>query len=287
MVATEFFAEFVAMRFAETNDASNVGTQLGEFVVACVLTLFVAVPIALAGLAFATLAAVRMTSQFMTANPINEGEAVKLAQQNLGKMVITLLLVTLRSLWVVLAAACVLGVGGLASQMAPADSPLAGLIAFFGILGLIVGALIFIQLLSRYALIAPITILEGLPPKQAMARSFQLMRRDGPIVNGYGNAWAILFLSLFFYFVINIGFLLAIETIGLVAFLKGIFSVGAAEPIFEIFIYAVPNFIALLLTLPFPATALTILYYDRCVRTEGYDIDALNADALAALPRRR
>jgi len=287
LAAEQFFNEFVAMRFIETSNAGNIGVQLGEFVVACAMTLFAAAPIAMAGVAYASIAAVKLTSDFMLAKPADESGALKVAQQSLGSMVRSLFVVTVRALWAVLAATTIMAMGGLISQLTPESSAVAGIVAFIGVVGLLVGIVIWIQNSSRFALIAPVMVLERLDSKNAIARSQALMKRDGPISSGYATAWGILGMTVLLYLLIGIGLYIAVEITGIIKWTESAGTLGILGPILGGFFYSLPSYFGILLALPFPATALTILYYDRRVRMEGYDIDALNADAMAALPRRR
>jgi hypothetical protein len=160
-----------------------------------------------------------------------------------------------------------MAMGGLLVAGTTGGDPSAGVFAFLGVLGMIVGFFVALWVLGAYAL-APAAALRGEGPIASCKRSRKLMAGNARMPGGYGTVWGV-------YSVVGIaalaewgGISLARELIPFAGNLPGGGLFG------ELLSLAVPFVVAWTL-LPFWGTAVAVIDAERRVRKEGYDVELL------------
>jgi hypothetical protein len=154
----------------------------------------------------------------------------------------------------------------------------AGLVALFAILGFFVGGVIFLVVVSRHALAAPVTVIEGVGPRAAGKRSVALMRGKGPIISGYGHVWALYIVLFFLSLLIAAGLWGFLSMIGFETRIAASLDNLPYGGVVAKAVGLVPLFLWVWTLVPVWATTVAIIYYERRIRLEGYDIAALAAD---------
>jgi Membrane domain of glycerophosphoryl diester phosphodiesterase len=132
------------------------------------------------------------------------------------------------------------------------------------VLGVVLGTAFFIApgiwLYVAWAFAMPVLLVEGLRGRNALRRSFELVK---------GRWWRT-------FGVIAVGFILAgiISTVVQGAFLIGI-VVGADNDVLVLVLTTIAGIVGLAVSTPFQAALLTVLYFDLRVRKEGFDLELL------------
>jgi len=153
-------------------------------------------------------------------------------------------------------------------------------------LGVVLGMLLFILpgiwIYVAWAFATPALLVEGLRGREALTRSFRLVK---------GRWWRT-------FGVLVVGFILAaiVSTVAQAVFLIGI-VVGEDNDTLVLVLSAIAGTVSLAITTPFQAALLAVLYFDLRVRKEGFDLellareiggtvqpDAAGAAPVAALP---
>lgn len=278
VAAFAFINDYVLPSFLTTKDASSLSTQYSEVIFAIGLAVFVGGPLMIIGVSATTAIVTQLVSDYMLGNVPSADGAVRAARRTLG----TLIRVHFWEFF--LACSGILAAFGLSILSSMLDvstsqeNALAGLVALLAFGGFSFGGLIFLVIVSRHAITAPIAVLEGLGPRDASRRSVTLMKGSGQITSGYGHVWT-LYVVLFF-----VSLFLGL---GLGGFL-GVFGFeNRLSSFFENLPYSglltkagglVPLFLWVWTLVPIWAATIAIIYYDRRIRLEGYDIEALAAD---------
>ena len=283
MAALIFVMDYIWPSFASTRDSSNLGVQALEVVVTVLIGVFVCGPLLLTGLTYGSSIVVWLTSAELNNKAPNEMEAQRFARAALPKLFVQNLRELLLSTSGVLVAVAVMLLGSALTALTPADSPVAGLVALIGVLGLIFGGLIFLFIVSLDALVVPTTVLEGLTGKAASKRSRSLLaiprhrNLSGPsIPSGYGPIWNIYLASLFVFFGAFYTLTIVLKMLSVEGRVGVWLGNSFLKTIVSLAVQMIPLYTAVWLVIPIWATAITVIYYDRRVRLEGYDIFALN-----------
>jgi hypothetical protein len=122
--------------------------------------------------------------------------------------------------------------------------------------------------------VMPAIVIEKKGPAQAIGRSFQLSKGAIPRVAGIlAVTFVIIFLPMIFVMAVTGGF-------------AAFTNPGAVPSAGSFWIQQIANSVMSALTTPFMIASLVILYFDRRVRTEAFDVqlaaDALSADTVTA-----
>lgn len=154
----------------------------------------------------------------------------------------------------------------------------AGVVAVLGVMGYIFGTLLFLVVVSRYVLAPAAVVLENRRSRDAARRSVELLRSNRAQPNGY-SAVAMLYFQ-----VLVVGLILA-PSIGILMGLVDLESGAAAfsgapilGPALLFLLKMLPLYLFIWVTVPVWCATTTLMYYERRIRLEGYDIDLLARD---------
>jgi hypothetical protein len=155
------------------------------------------------------------------------------------------------------------------------DSSAAGLVALLGLLGLAVGFLLFLAIATRHALAVPVAVIEGKGGREAARRSKQLLKQ----ALGHGTGYSMVYSVYFLLFVVGVSFLVAVEfalmILAIPDRISSWFAGSWMKPILVQIVELAPLYLVVWALVPAWAASLTVIYYERRVRLEGYDIEAL------------
>jgi hypothetical protein len=273
-----FLVLYVLPGLTTTAQPMDIMVQIAEASVALAMALFIGGPLFLLGFSYSTAVITHLVADYVVGNPLDPAQAERQARGQLPKLFFVSmreLLLSVSGLGV--AIALMMG-GALLSEMTPETSALAGLVAFVGILGLFGGVLVFLYVASRHALAAPAAVLEDLSGRQAAARSKELFRAVPYHGSGTGAIWTLYFLLFFVGLLLVGGMFLSAQMLGMFGILEGI---SQALPFGDTILTALsllPWYVVIWTLLPVWAATVVLVYYERRVRLEGYDIEALASE---------
>lgn len=269
------------------NDNGSFVTHLGEVGLALSLGLLIGGPLFLSGLAYDTGVVVSLVSDWLLGNAVDINAAEETARRTMPR----LLLVQMRELLLafsgVVAATAIIALGEWVSTVTPESDFWAGIIALLGVVGLIVGIVFFLWIVARDGIVAPVTILENLGPADAGKRSRDLLKRAPFHPSGTGVMWALYALLFFFALVMLGGIYGSARLTGLDDAIDRLTSGILFGPLIQQAFDLLPWFLTIWTLLPVWATTATILYFDRRVRLEGFDIEVLGRDLAHNAPTSR
>ena len=172
----------------------------------------------------------------------------------------------------------VMSLGGLLAQNTRADSALPGIVALAGTIGVPLGAITFVIMVTRHSLALPALVLGKLSPAEALRRGRDLMKAQGrqssadsSAFNGMATLGAV---SVF----LILGHTIADSSLGFSHLLTDFAGIGAFGRWLEELLGILPMWLFFALLPSAWATFCVVLYFERQVRLEGLDITALAAE---------
>ncbi len=242
------------------------------------MAVFVGGPLFLLGISYSSTLVVHLVSAYMTGRTPDPEQAAISARGLLPRMFVVSLKELCMATAGIVASTAIMGLGGYMSSVTPDSNAGAGIVAAVGVFGMLVGILWFLYVLACDALVAPIAVIEGLGARQAGKRSRELLKRAGYHPAGTGTIWSLYFLLAFISAVLSAGIYSFSEILNLPQRLAGLLSFIPGEQLFQRAFDLIPSFIVIWTLAPVWATVITIVYYERKIRLEGFDIDVLAAE---------
>lgn len=279
-----FIKTFVFPALTQTKFEGNIGAQFGEVSAGLFVAFLVVCPLLVVSLGYVSGLCVRLTSNTILGDELDLEAARKEAPKTAMLMVRTILGGMMRAIFILVIGVLMLGASALASSiMGPeAATGVQAAIGFLGIVGILVGMISVPFMLYHLCLAPPVAILENLPPKEAFARSKQLLRKV-PGAPAAGDTvihlWIIIFLGTLLLWG---GIASAMAFIPVQSWLQGQLWMGAWVDLLSGIVSTLPFVLAVWFLAPLWSTAITVLYYDRRSRLEAYDIAILADDVLKA-----
>ncbi len=282
-----FFFDYVLPSYFVTSNASSQSVQMGEMAFTTALALFIAAPLFVIGLAFASAIVTRLVSDFMLGNPPNVDEALAGARRITWRMVWLLLrVILLSSVGTLVALGLLMISGALGSSTSESDAT-AGIVLVLAILGFVVGGVTFLWVWQRSALAPAAMVLEDRGVKEASQRSTSLLKSHPYHGTGAGTVWLVYLLLFVLYLLMVNGVGGSLAELGFPDNVRGWMAGIPFAGLFTEALRLVPLLIAVWTLVPIWAATMTIIYYDRRIRLEGYDIEALAQDVWRADRARR
>lgn len=276
--AFAFIIDYVLPSFFTTKDASSLTTQFGEVAFAVGLAIVVGGPLVIIGVSTTTAIVSQLVSDFMMGNVPSIDAATRAARRTAVNLIRV-------HFWeFVLACSGIIVAFGLSilsstlDQTTGQENVIAGVVALLAVFGFSVSGIIFLAVVSRHALAAPISVLEGLKPREASRRSVALMKRTNHIQSGYGNVWALYLVMFFLTLLIGAGLSGFLALFGFDDRIGSLFDNVPLGGLLTKATGLLPIFLWVWTIVPVWAATITIIYYERRIRLEGYDIEALAAD---------
>lgn len=256
--------------------------QVAEVLLALVMFLFACVPLFIMGIAYSVNLTSRLTARYMMGDPVEFEKEAEVAQRGqlgmAGTILVSVLSVSSSALLVALAYVGVATLDTLNPDNLLIDLLVVGTITL-GSLALVVVPPIA---LGRAFLAPVINAIESKTGLQSLRRSKHLMAGAGHVPSGYSHLLAIVTLVGFVALCIWGGLVLTSNLTGLANYAESIRGIGRFGPVFAGLVDAAPGFLTAWLSIPLLSAIMTVLYYDRRVRLEAYDIKILAKDVLQA-----
>lgn len=276
--AIAFVKSYILPSLFSTSDAGNLTTQFSEVAFAVGLAIFVGGPLLVVGVSASTAIVTQLVSDYMIGNVPTADGALRTAFRTLGSLVKVHFWELLLSGSGLIGALALSALSSLIDRATVNENALAGIVALLAIGSMIVGGFIFLVVVSRHALAAPAAVLENLEPRAAAKRSVQLMKGQGPIISGYGNVWGLYIVLLVVSIVANVSIYGFLSMVGFPSRFESYFDNLPMGGLVIEALGLVPMFLWVWTLVPVWAVTVTIIYYERRIRLEGYDIEALAGD---------
>jgi len=278
LASVGFVQNYVLPDLFTTNGKGNGAQFMGEIAGALGLAVFVGGPLFLLGLSYTSSLVVHLVSDYMLGNQPDPEAAAETARNVLPRLFLVNLKELCLSLSGIIASTCVMGVGGYVAKTSADTDATAGIVVGIGALGLILGCFVFLYIVACDALAAPIAVLENAGSRLASKRSRKLLKKAGYHLGGASSIWSLYILLLFLSLVLGSGLYLFIELLGIRQHLSDLLSFLPGEQLFLQAFDLLPSFIVIWTLMPVWASVITIVYYERRIRLEGFDIDVLASE---------
>lgn len=264
----------VLPRFFVTDSPDSVANQLGEALALLAATVGVGAPLFFVGASYSIALVCQLVADAMAGVTPSIAAARKAARSCLG-----------RAAWLAVRQsllACLGFAGGVLGLVASAyletvapGNDLSALAAVFAVVCLVFGAVLLPLVLGMHALAMPACLLEGADVKTAVARSRYLMRRHPNQPSGYETVVLLYVIVLFLLVLIFGGFSMVYALLPFDEWIQSIDLLARYRAGLESLLGGLPLLLTLWVLIPVWATTTTILYLERRIRLEGYDIEAL------------
>ena len=273
--AMAFVATYLFPALAQTSDPNSVAVQLEEVAAAIGVTLAVAVPMLAGSIAYTSAIVTRLTADFMSGTPTDAANARRVARSRMRTLVgiaFRVGLVSATSLVVV--GAALVGIALLDGSV-PSEQVWLGVLAVFVTLAALPAGLISLWGFSAYGLAVPCAVVEDRGAKDACKRSRDLMRRNPIHGSGFDTTW-MLWGVLGLVLIAGVGGLfLSMGLVDVTGWVNSLHVPTYVTQLLQRTVSLLPWFAAVWIIVPVWCTTTTLLYFERRIRLEGFDIQAL------------
>ena len=266
-----FVSDYLIPRLGTTTHSDWIG-QVGELAGAIVVGIVIGGPLYLLGTMSVSALVSQIVSDYLCGNVPDEETAKRTLRTNLPRLMNLAWRELLLSLSGLIFAVVLLVASAWLNRLGTGDV-FTGLVALSSIFAFVVGAGVFLYVRDRHVLASVIMVLEGAGAKEAAKRSALL--RKGPRNEALlSQTFNLVFLT----FVAMGGFAMVYQMLSLGQLRKDIFESFPYPRIWMEAFDLLPTFLIIWFVLPIWSTLVTIFYFDRRIRLEGFDIDALAGD---------
>ncbi|HVT14489.1 MAG TPA: hypothetical protein VHE55_19670 [Fimbriimonadaceae bacterium] len=287
LASVTFFLRYVWPSYFVTKSPGSQSAQILEMVSTTGLALFVAAPLFILGVSYTQVLVANLVSDYMVGNVPSSSAADEKGRELLPKLFWLNLREVLLACSGILVSLGLLALAAYISSATTETDATAGIVVLFAWLGFAAGGIFFLAVVVRHSLAPVIMALEGKSIGEAAKRSVSLLKTYGMHSGGYSAVTSVMALLLLLWMLIGGGISISIQLIGLPDLLR---SGVSGLPFSSVFIEALgllPTFLVMWTLTPVWAATTTIIYYDRRIRLEGYDIEALAEDVWRADRSRR
>lgn len=282
-----FFFVFLGPTFFQTSNPDSLATQIAEAFGVLVVGCVVAVPLFFLGMAYAQGFVTRLVADFVLGNVPDERSALEGARRGLKTMFGVCVRVFFAAFGTAIVGGLLLGLSALATDRTTSGDSWPAIVTIIATLLLIASPIMPIIAIARYSL-APVTVvLEGCPVKVGIQRGKDLMK-SRPFQPGAGDTVAaVILLCTFLFFCIWGGTAMGFGLLGVSEHARNWLGAGPVGAVTQSMIVMLPVYFALWVVSPVWCATCTLLYFDRRIRLEGYDIFILEQDVRRASRKSR
>lgn len=274
-IAFMMMTQLVLPQLFTTKNPTNVYGQVAEVVTTVALGLLTALPIVIIGLSVIVTHSVHATSDFIANRSVHAGERQVRADQDLYRSMKLMGRTLLLACSGLLGTLALLLVSALLNDRFENLSAAAGGIA---VLAALVSLAAFLYVMVRHSLAPASALLEGLSTKQAAKRSVQLIRAYRGAGSGDDT-------------ILRLGFTLVLLALCSWGGIAGIYSLLGVMPWLQsvlgrhwwgevaiALVSGLPYLLAFWVMAPVFSVGSTLVYFERRIRLEGYDISLLHQE---------
>lgn len=270
-----FTFDYVLADFFTTKAGTAVQAQLQETLFKLGLAFFVGLPLLLVGVAYVSAVASAMVGDWVAGVIPNANVAAAEARRKLPKAIAVVALeVATVSPAFIIAAACLFFSAFGGALFGKTDAEIPAIQALFGFLGIVIGFLISTYRWVSSALVVPVIMNEDVPTHKASTRSRSLLRikvfdRSGDAA--ISNLMGTLFLV---ELALSAGLATLIEAFAGMGLVASSIRTTGSSPV-AIVLDLISGFVLIWIVITFGAIGRAIVYFDRRIRIEGYDIELM------------
>ncbi len=269
LASVAFLYQFAFPALVSTNHPNSIAAQATEAVGVIGLSVLVSGFLFATGVAQISSIVSRIVSDYMIGKTPDAVAAIADSRRIVLRVTGLCLTEVVASLWVFLVS---MGLSFLATYM---GDTLQGVFALIGVLGMIGGGLAAILVVSYHALSVPVMVIEGTGIRASIRRSKELLKSTPLAPAGTGPVHSVFALMAFLGLVIYFGIALSFSLVGAQGMVESLTNGFEIQRILLPLLDLLPSFLMLWTIIPIWAAAITVIYYDRRIRREGYDIEAL------------
>jgi hypothetical protein len=287
VAAVAFFLRYVWPSYFITQSPTSNAQQMAEVATTTGLALFVAAPLFIIGVSYTSVIVTHLVSDYMVGNAPSAEAAEAKGRQLMGKLFLLNLRETLLASGGILVSLGLLALSSYIASVTSENDAAAALVLIVAWIGLVVGVVFFFYIISKHALAPAILTLENTTVRAASKRSSVLLKSYGFHGSGGGTVWLLYALLLVLWLLVGVGISQSLELFGFPQNMRGLISALPFAPVILEALLLLPTFLVIWTLTPVWAATTTIIYYDRRIRLEGYDIEALAEDVWRADRSRR
>jgi uncharacterized protein YjeT (DUF2065 family) len=270
-----FLMQVVWPQFFYTSAPDEIWVQVVEASAVLLILVVVGLPILAAGLALVSGFCSLLVAQYIQGVDADSDQCLITARTALPKLVLCFVFMMVRASLLLLLAFGLLVLSALFDAyygLGEVTQAIAGVL----VLGAVFLSIFSIPYVISYYSLAPVVlVLEGVSPSVALRRSKELLRgtryTSGATLRPLGLLLAITFVAL-----IGFGGLWSLESwLGIQSFIDGLFLNQNVASILSAMISTLLFYLAILVFLPFYCVGCALLYFDRRVRHDGFDVEML------------
>lgn len=277
LAAMAFVFEYVLPSLAYTSNPTNMGAQLSEALLKLGLAVCIGGPLFFLGVSYAGALTTRIVADYMGGSAPNVHAAQRAARRDLWRVAALSFRECMMALTGLIVSALALMASAWVSTWNP-SSDLPVYLSALCIVALVFGILVFPIVLALHAIAIPACVSEDLRVGAAVKRGRELLRAGPSEPSGYDTVWALLAVAGLLLVLIFGGILGSLGATGAEAWLEHLPPTMLLRPlILEMVGYLAP-FLTIWTIVPVWCTTTTILYFERRIRLEGYDIESLAKD---------
>lgn len=286
LAAFAFFFRYVWPQFFVTSSGTESGQML-ELVSNTALTFFVAAPLFILGVSYTSVVVTQLVSEYMLGNAPSAIAADARGRALLPRLFWLNLREILIACGGVLIGLGLLALAGHLGNVTTETDATAAIVLVLAYIGFVVGGVGFLVVIVRHALAPAIMTLEGLGIVQSARRSASLLKSYGVHGSGGGTIWSVYALLILLCLLVGGGVSVSLGMFGYPESVRNLIADLPGAGLIVEALGLLPTFLVLWTLVPVWAATSTIVYYDRRIRLEGYDIEALAEDVWRADRSRR
>lgn len=278
-VVMAFLMAFVFTRLFTTSNPDNMQTQAAEVVGVILFAAFVGGPLLMIGISLMAGLCASVVGDFVRGELPEEARSWKRVRESGGRLVWSQTLILLRSSWILILAIGCLLLSALVSDDQGSSIAWEAVPAVLGVLGLVASVFVVPLMVTRAALTPSILIFEQLKAREAIRRSRALLKASPPHPSGdgaFGQAWLMVIVV---YGLIAFGVYAALDLIEAQRLIGQWLPAGIYRDSVNQLVALLPHFFGLWLAAVMWSATTTLIYFDRRIRLEAYDIEILASDA--------
>ena len=273
-----FFFAFVFPSVYTTSNPNSTETQIAEVFAVIAVALFVALPLFVSGVSFTSALVAQLVSDYVLGNQTDEATARKVAWRSLPRLILSNVIAFALSSGALIVTLILLLVSALITERTSDDNLWPAVSALIGTFGIFPALLIALWLVSRYSLAPAIVALEGYGPIAAMRRSRKLLAGNRAHPAGSGSLIGMWFTCGCVFFAIWLGTWVTMALFSVDVYVRQAMPNVLLGELATQAIAGIPLYSALWVVIPIWSTTATVLYFDRRVRLEAFDLEVLEQD---------
>lgn len=269
---------FVGPSVFSTHNPTNPQLQLTEMAVTVCVAALVAIPLCLLGLNYPLGFTASYIGQALRGDVPDEKAARKVAESGFWPRLMTIGPALLLSFGPLLLAVVLMGGSSTLEKFAGSESWQVYASTALIVLGLIASVVSVPLGLFATSLTVPAQVWEGIGPVASFRRCFRLGRNFPRQGSAAGSLMTMSMVALFAFLALDGTLAMLTLAVTESPYLESFFARTFAGVVVKGAVQALPAYLALLFVLPLLTSCVTVLYFDRRIRLEAYDIDVMTAD---------